>query len=190
VLAAVPSVASAHRPSTITIARATAVATEDFRFAAETAPEVNITDSGALVVQEEGECTPIACSEGPSRLSVRCHRARGTWFDCSAEAADLGGAQNEEHDSGELGRGGCLWYEGGWVAAKAAQPRLHLGAAVLDWSSRRQWGCSIEAGGSSAWQVRDVLREGLRPMFPWPPTAVSRTGPFQAAQPAPSADSL
>jgi|GEM_PF-3239063 hypothetical protein len=164
-LAAVPSMASAHGPSTITIARATALATEDFRFAAETAPDMNVTDSGALVVQE-GECTPSVCSEGPSRLSVRCRRASGTWFDCSAEAAGLGAPQHENYDSGELGRGGCLWYEGGWIAAKATRPRLRLGAAVLDSSSRKQWGCSLETGVSSVWQVRDVLWEGVHPMLP------------------------
>ena len=183
-LVAVPSLASAHRPSAITIARATALATEDFRFAAETAPATSGSDTG--VVQQEDECTAAACSEAPSRLSVRCHRASGTWFDCSAEAADVDGVRGWERDSGELGQGGCEWYEGGWGAARATQPRLHLGAAALDSGSRKQWGCPIEDGGSSVWQVHDALWQGIGPMWPWRPTAGSPADPFRAAQAAPT----
>jgi anti-sigma factor RsiW len=132
--------AAEARLQPITTARATALAHQDFWTAA-------VADARVFSLSEEGQLFVSIHDAGtPVQIHVKCHSAGGGRFTCQAAALRVSryiGEPSYWEDYGEVERGGCVWYESGWIEPSTMQwpEYTHRGTAVLDRLTRKEWKC-------------------------------------------------
>lgn len=145
-----PGAAEARHPRPITTAHATSLAHQDFWEAAA-------SDEKDFFLSEEGQLSVNTgtATGTPVQIHVKCKSAGGGWFTCQATALRVVEPVGPRHeitaigepsyweDEGEVGKGGCLWYESGWIEPYTMQwpEYLHRGTAALDRLTRKEWKC-------------------------------------------------